>query len=233
MDLNFLQRNTYVGLVSSKASTHASRSLTSLSHFKLQNDNMWSYLQKHTSRSSVLPRKISYPLLLQRKRYVWTRPWRPMSDRIQVFQPAHTMNGVELNRLGLQHRILRGLTLKLPTYQETLTALAQQALERELNKTGQLDGKTALHGLSTIANHRADWQSISFWNLAQHTIAQANSSTFYGGDFGTLIWFQLWQLQSLPTVAQDQSFLEAAIQYPQDVFIAAEALRCVPSMFAP
>jgi len=50
------------------------------------------------------------------------------------------MNGVELNRLDLQHRILRTLSLSLSTYQEALTWLAQAALAKELEGANQAEG---------------------------------------------------------------------------------------------
>lgn len=51
------------------------------------------------------------------------------------------MNGVELNRLGMQHRILRSLSLRLPSLQNSLTVLVQEALASELNGKGRVDGK--------------------------------------------------------------------------------------------
>ncbi|KAL9095447.1 MAG: hypothetical protein Q9165_002318 [Trypethelium subeluteriae] len=110
------------------------------------------------------------------------------------------MNGIELNRLGLQHRILRSLTLRLPSYQDPLTTLARQALTNEL-KGKQLD---------------QGWVTLSIFSYAQKAVAKTNTYTFYGEQF-----------------TRDAAFLDAAVQYPQDVFVAAEALRCVPSFFAP
>lgn len=37
---------------------------------------------------------------------------------------------------------------------------------------------------------------------------------------------------ALIEVAEDKDFLEAALQYPRDVFIAAEVLRCIPTALA-
>lgn len=50
------------------------------------------------------------------------------------------MNGVELNRLGMQHRILRSLSLQLPSLQIPLTVLVQEALASELK------GKKCVNG---------------------------------------------------------------------------------------
>jgi hypothetical protein len=50
------------------------------------------------------------------------------------------MNGVELNRLDLQHRILRILSLSLSTYQEALMYLAQTALAKEIESGNQAEG---------------------------------------------------------------------------------------------
>jgi hypothetical protein len=36
----------------------------------------------------------------------------------------------------------------------------------------------------------------------------------------------------LTSVAEDDAFLQAALQYPRDVFIASEVIRCVPSALA-
>ena len=51
------------------------------------------------------------------------------------------MNGVELNRLGMQHRILRSLSLRLPSLQAPLAVLVQEALVDELK------GKTFVNGM--------------------------------------------------------------------------------------
>lgn len=51
------------------------------------------------------------------------------------------MNGVEPNRLGMQHRILRSLTLRLHSLQSPLTFLVQEALGDVLN------GKKSLNGI--------------------------------------------------------------------------------------
>ncbi|CAD6446127.1 07e2d06f-0f1a-4817-b94b-a3839b216dd0 [Sclerotinia trifoliorum] len=123
-----------------------------------------------------------------------------VATAIEVFQPSHTMNGVELNRLGLQHRILRALSLSLSTYQEPLVCLAQAALAKEIKGGNGMEG----------------WTTTSIFNLSQSVVAKANTYTFYGENF-----------------TQDEVFLDAATQYPMDVFVAAEAIRCVPSFMAP
>ena len=120
----------------------------------------------------------------------------------EVFQPAYTMNGVELNQLGMQHRILRSLSLKLPSYIEPLSRLAREALSTELGGGG-----------GTASD---EWASLSIWHLAQNVIGKANTYTFYGDKF-----------------TKDSHFLAAAVQYPQDVFVAAEALRCMPAVLSP
>ncbi|KAF2014263.1 cytochrome P450 [Aaosphaeria arxii CBS 175.79] len=118
----------------------------------------------------------------------------------EVFQPHHTMNGVELNRLGLQHRILRSLTSNFPRMQDTLGSLARESLTNELNKFPS----------------NSCWKSVSIWDLAQNVIATTNTYTFYSED-----------------LSRDSEFIKAAVQYPQDVFIASEVLRCTPSFLAP
>jgi hypothetical protein len=66
--------------------------------------------------------------------------------------------------------------------------------------------------------------------MTQKVVAMANTYTFYGRHFSKSTdgksGIQLTRL------AGDQEFLEAALQYPRDVFIAAEVLRCVPSAFS-
>lgn len=54
------------------------------------------------------------------------------------------MNGVELNRLDLQHRILRSLASNLPSMQSTLTLLANEALSRELDRKVPINGTVDL-----------------------------------------------------------------------------------------
>ncbi|KAH7075664.1 cytochrome P450 [Paraphoma chrysanthemicola] len=115
----------------------------------------------------------------------------------EVFQPHHTMNGIELNRLGMQRRILRKLSLKLEGYQQPLTNLIATEMRDALS------GRTGTTGA---------WTGIGIFSMTQKVVAMANTFTFYGHHF-----------------TGDQAFLEAALQYPRDVFIAAEVLRCVPS----
>ncbi len=39
--------------------------------------------------------------------------------------------------------------------------------------------------------------------------------------------------EQLILIAEDSAFLEAALRYPEDVFVASEALRFTPSILAP
>lgn len=67
--------------------------------------------------------------------------------------------------------------------------------------------------------------------MTQKAVAMANTYTFYGQHFSKsrLNWqYSSWLTQE----AGDKTFLEAALQYPRDVFIAAEVLRCVPAALA-
>ncbi|KAF1996570.1 cytochrome P450 [Amniculicola lignicola CBS 123094] len=117
----------------------------------------------------------------------------------EVFQPQHTMNGIELNRLGLQRRILRTISLKLGHYQNPITDLVRMELSRALSGGPSTNG----------------WRDVEIFTLTQKVVTRANTHTFYGQNF-----------------TDDASFLEAALQYPRDVFVAAEVLRCVPKAFA-
>jgi hypothetical protein len=66
--------------------------------------------------------------------------------------------------------------------------------------------------------------------MTQKVVAMANTYTFYGRHFSESVDGNSGI--QLTFLAGDQDFLDAALQYPRDVFIAAEVLRCVPSAFS-
>jgi hypothetical protein len=67
--------------------------------------------------------------------------------------------------------------------------------------------------------------------MTQKAVAMANTYTFYGHD---LCSYTITFLHgyALIRAAEDKDFLAAALQYPRDVFVAAEVLRCIPTALA-
>lgn len=60
------------------------------------------------------------------------------------------------------------------------------------------------------------WTSIRCFSMAKNIIRTANSSAFFG-----------------MRLSSDPKFLEAAMQYPDDLLFASEVLRLIPSFLAP
>lgn len=61
------------------------------------------------------------------------------------------MNGVELHRLKMQHRILRVLTLKLPSLELSFHRLVQQAIATEITG-GKTAGGKVISYMKTVIN---------------------------------------------------------------------------------
>lgn len=107
-----------------------------------------------------------------------------------MFQPEYTMNGVELHRLRMQHRILRVLTLKLPSLELSLHNLVQQAIASEITGGKAAGGKfiSYMKTVITKATHcsaHLGWMTLRTFPVIKNIVGKANIYTFYGEQYST------------------------------------------------
>ena len=112
------------------------------------------------------------------------------------------MNGVELNRLGMQHRILRKLTLSLSALQKPLTKLVCKAFCTEVQAKGRLNRtKRSINDLEPSPKTLGEWQDFRILPLIQKLVAKANIHTFYGEEFGKIVQI-IWLLERLTRLSR-------------------------------
>ncbi|KAK0516452.1 hypothetical protein JMJ35_001055 [Cladonia borealis] len=125
-----------------------------------------------------------------------------------MLRPKYTMDGFEVleesvTGTSLQHRVLRTLL--------TANLLTLHAgLQRKISES--FDGE--IYSSSLTPN--SDWTTLRTFPMAKNVVRTATSFAFFGEQ-----------------LSNDPVFLDAALQYPESVFMAAEALRYVPDFLAP
>jgi hypothetical protein len=96
------------------------------------------------------------------------------------------MNGIELNRLGMQRRILRNLSLRLDVYREPLTQLIYTELRDAIHTAGvNTRGKYYSSMKFSILMAMIAWKDVGIFAMTQKVVAMSNTYTFYGQHFST------------------------------------------------
>ena len=110
-----------------------------------------------------------------------------------MFQPEYTMNGIELHRLRMQHRILRIFTSTLPSLQISYQNFVEGAVVAELTKASvqnTLDGMyfswLIIHTdwILIMLSNIIGWTSLLAFPVIKNIVGKANFHTFYGGNYG-------------------------------------------------
>ncbi|KAK8104722.1 cytochrome P450 [Apiospora kogelbergensis] len=134
-----------------------------------------------------------------------------------LFKPKYTMNDFEVHDQmaanGSMHfRVLRTLlTASLPRIMPELRQVSHVALQRELAK-----GSIGSQGCNYLAPSREDgWTKLHLFDTAKRLVSAVNSHIFFGEE-----------------LTNDADFRDAALAYPQDVFVTGEILQFTPSLFA-
>ncbi|KUI69918.1 Ent-kaurene oxidase [Cytospora mali] len=125
-----------------------------------------------------------------------------------MFTPKHTMNGLEvedkMNANGSLHtRVLR---VVLRSHLPHLCFQLSQAIEGVFDKGFNMANQCGGN----------DWARLSSFSMAKTVITAANALAFFG-----------------PDLSARPSFLQAAADYPEDLFRTAEVLRLTPSLLHP
>lgn len=109
-----------------------------------------------------------------------------------MFQPAYTMDGVELHRLKMQHRILRILTTNLSFLQLTFQTIVQQAISCEISKQKTLNGTICSNSSEFRKQAQnsdfTDWTILQTFPMIKNVVGKVNIFTFYGQDYSKSTW---------------------------------------------
>ncbi|KAL9038664.1 MAG: hypothetical protein Q9180_002997, partial [Flavoplaca navasiana] len=138
----------------------------------------------------------------------------------EMLQPKYTMQGFEWkDQRGVEGtgfvRALRCLmTSRLPNLLPSLRCTLENEMMAELKNCQTSKGETHLKVFPSI----------------KRIVAKTNSLFFFGDELCRLFGQILCNDADL--VAQNPDFTNAALQYPQDVFVAGEAVRSVPQVMA-
>lgn len=120
-----------------------------------------------------------------------------------MLQPKYTMAGLEvkdqMSANGSLHS--RVLRVVLTSHMSTLRPMLQKVIADVMR-----DEITSGQMLAD------DWTSVHSFSMAKNVIRTTNSSVFFGSE-----------------LSEDPKFLEAAMQYPEDLLFASEVVRLTPS----
>ncbi|MCJ1394808.1 hypothetical protein MMC18_007688 [Xylographa bjoerkii] len=121
-------------------------------------------------------------------------------------QPKYTMHGFEWkDQRGIEGTgFVRALRTLLTSNLPKLVPILSLAIESQFEL--ELSKQRVING----------YRRMPVYNMAKILVTRTNSVVFFGAD-----------------LAQNQHFLEAALSFPEDVSIAAEALRILPNYIGP
>ena len=124
-----------------------------------------------------------------------------------MFQPKYTMNG-----LAVEDRMSANGSL----HSRVLRVILRSQLGHLQPSLFHVVCNSSAHLFEAGRKLPNGWTELQSFSLAKNIIAAANSQAFFG--------------ESLSAIPQ---FLEAALDYPEDLFKTAELLRLMPSIIAP
>ncbi|KAM7196899.1 Cytochrome P450 [Naviculisporaceae sp. PSN 640] len=129
-----------------------------------------------------------------------------------VFRPDYTMNGLEIDENmranGSAH--FRAFRVILPSQLQSLGPDLFDLLGRTFD-----DEFRKIVAKSQV-KHNDSWSRITIFDVAKRVLTAASAYVFFGVELGT-----------------DPSFVQAALEYPEDVFLTSEVLGFVPSFLQP
>jgi cytochrome P450 len=124
-----------------------------------------------------------------------------------MLQPKYTMNGLEVKDQMSANGSLHSRVLRIVLKSHLVT------LQPKLEKT--IAGALA-EELASGTKLTDGWTAVYSFAMAKNVIRTTNSSVFFGDH-----------------LSKDPKFLEAAMQYPDDLLFASEVLRFIPTILAP
>lgn len=124
-----------------------------------------------------------------------------------MLQPKYTMYGLEVKDVMSQNGSLHTRVLRV-VLTSHLAVLQSSMLEKVR--------AVMMDEISTSETASDGWTSIRSFCMAKNLIRTANSGVFFG-----------------ESLSREKRFLTAALQYPDDLLIASEMLRFVPTVVAP
>ncbi|KAI9812933.1 MAG: hypothetical protein M1827_004451 [Pycnora praestabilis] len=128
---------------------------------------------------------------------------------VEMFTPKLTMYGLKVDDHHTEHSSMQSpvlrkvLTSKIPELQPALESIVRRKFEEICG--GKEEGGVG-HG----------WTSVPTFSMVRELIGKANSHMFFGLE-----------------LSNHGVFLEAAMQYPQDVAVAGTVLQFIPTVFQP
>ncbi|OKL62700.1 hypothetical protein UA08_01152 [Talaromyces atroroseus] len=125
----------------------------------------------------------------------------------QMFQPKYTMDGLEVDDRMSANGSIHSLALQI-NLRANLLRLQSPVQERI--------AALFTEELKSASLNPDGWKSLQTFPVAKRLVTAANSLVFFGKE-----------------LSYDTEFLKAALDYPEDLMVTAEALRFIPVYFAP
>ncbi|KAF2088040.1 cytochrome P450, partial [Saccharata proteae CBS 121410] len=132
----------------------------------------------------------------------------------EMLQPKYTMDGLavedSMSSNGSVHMRVLAVMLKnnLDHFHAPLLSTTSSVLARELHHLSPLP--------STSPSPNDNWLKAPIFVLAKSLIAAGNTLVFFG-----------------PSLSHDVAFVDAALRYPEELFLSAEILRLIPRFAVP
>nr|POE87626.1 hypothetical protein CFP56_30215 [Quercus suber] len=117
----------------------------------------------------------------------------------QIFQPKHTMNGIDMGALEMHRRLLRKTSSRLPWCTPVMKSLVERAFAAAMNDSGKTDGS---------------WTKLRSFSMTTRIISLANVYMFFGQELSEDAVFVADALQ----YAHDVVFSAEAIRLTPAVF---------------
>lgn len=125
----------------------------------------------------------------------------------QMLQPKYTMDGLVvedgMHSNGIVHLRVLGVMLK-------------NSLNELHSRLQMIVSETLSSEVSNHTQKHDGWTEIPLFQIAKKIMARANSATFFGDE-----------------IAHDQTFVDAALEFPEELFTSAEILRLIPKWAVP
>jgi hypothetical protein len=118
---------------------------------------------------------------------------------------------------GFVRAIRQLLTARIPQLKPKLSSIISSTFNKEVLKSSS-DGT---------------WYRVSLFNTATKIIANVNCRLFFPPELGKhLTSVDMNVLRADYSPAEDEEFLEAALNFPTEAFLAAEILQLLPACIA-
>ena len=108
------------------------------------------------------------------------------------------------------------LTSRLPQLVPKLSATISSTLKSEIDDSKCKDG----------------WHRLSLFKSVKHIVTATNCAVFFPPELGKALFQLCCKLMLMNGAAKDEDFMRAALDFPEDVFMASEIIQLLPEFIS-